>query len=415
MPDNEQDSKVQVGKHTILALVLFSFLNLINQIDRRALVTIFPLLKLEWGLSDAQLGLAVSLFTIGRTLSSLPAGWLADRKGIFLVLRPMVFLWSLLTIASGWAGRFFTFIALRMGVGLMDGANGPLDLAYLGRVSPKNRRGTFLAIYSIALYLGSGLGVIYAGAVGERFGWRWVFIIPGILGLLATIGLFLLPRDPQMKTEVETSSEEKFHSSGFYWLIQQPLPGIFVGGALGVFASTALVSWLPTYLTRQYSLSLMQAGLITGGIIIPASMVGTLMGGFLSDRFGKRYPKLRFQISAAGLGLAMVFGLAGLWSTSMAGTISFFLLTAISFTLPVSPLLVLVQESVHKQELATAQAAFGITTQLLGAAPATGLVGLLSDQLGLQMALVLPFVAVGLGAIVIALTGNVKQGTERKL
>jgi sugar phosphate permease len=265
------------------------------------------------------------------------------------------------------------------------------------------------------LYLGSGLGVIYAGAVGERFGWRWVFIIPGILGLLATIGLFLLPRDPQMKTEVETSSEEKFHSSGFYWLIQQPLPGIFVGGALGVFASTALVSWLPTYLTRQYSLSLMQAGLITGGIIIPASMVGTLMGGFLSDRFGKRYPKLRFQISAAGLGLAMVFGLAGLWSTSMAGTISFFLLTAISFTLPVSPLLVLVQESVHKQELATAQAAFGITTQLLGAAPATGLVGLLSDQLGLQMALVLPFVAVGLGAIVIALTGNVKQGTERKL
>lgn len=408
MSDNEQDSKLQVGQHAILALVLFSFLNLINQIDRRALVTIFPLLKLEWGLSDAQLGLAVSLFTIGRTLSSLPAGWLADRKGIIQVLRPMVMLWSLLTIASGWAGRFFTFIALRMGVGLMDGANGPLDLAYLGRVSPKNKRGTFFAIYSIALYLGSGLGVIYAGAIGERFGWRVVFIIPGILGLLATMGLFLLPKDSQMKTEVETSSVEKFRWSDFYWLFKQPLPGIFVGGALGVFASTALVSWLPTYLTRQYSLSLLHAGLITGGIIIPASMVGTLMGGFLSDRFGKRFPKLRFQISAAGLGLAMVFGLAGLWSTSVVGTISFFLLTAISFTLPVSPLLILVQEAVHKQELATTQAFFGITTQILGAAPATGLVGLLSDQLGLQMALVIPFVAVGLGAIVIILTSKGK-------
>ncbi len=251
MSDNERDSKVQVGQHAILALVLFSFLNLINQIDRRALVTIFPLLKLEWGLSDAQLGLAVSLFTIGRTLSSLPAGWLADRKGIIQVLRPMVLLWSLLTIASGWAGRFITFIALRMGVGLMDGANGPLDLAYLGRVSPKNRRGIFFAIYSIALYLGSGLGVIYAGAIGERLGWRMVFIIPGILGLLATIGLFLLPRSPKIKTEVETSSVEKFRRSDFYWLFKQPLPGIFVGGALGVFASTALVSWLPTYLTRQ--------------------------------------------------------------------------------------------------------------------------------------------------------------------
>ncbi len=147
------------------------------------------------------------------------------------------------------------------------------------------------------------------------------------------------------------------------------------------------------------SLNLTQAGLITGGIIIPASVVGTILGGFLSDRFGKRYPTLRFQISAAGLGLAMLFGLAGLWSTSVTGTISFFLLTAISFTLPVSPLLVLVQEAVHKQKLATTQAVFGLTTQILGAAPATGLVGLLSDQLGLQMALVLPFVAVGLGAI----------------
>jgi sugar phosphate permease len=218
-----------------------------------------------------------------------------------------------------------------------------------------------------------------------------------------------------MKTEVETSSVEKFHRSDFYWLIKQPLPGIFVGGALGVFASTALVSWLPTYLTRQYSLSLLNAGLITGGIIIPASMVGTLMGGFLSDRYGKRYPKLRFQISATGLGLAMVFGLAGLWSTSVVGTISLFLLTAISFTLPVSPLLILVQETVHKQELATTQAAFGLTTQILGAAPATGLVGLLSDQLGLQMALVLPFVAVGLGAIVIILTSNFNQEGEKKL
>jgi MFS family permease len=144
-------------------------------------------------------------------------------------------------------------------------------------------------------------------------------------------------------------------------------------------------------------------------------MAGTLLGGLLSDRFGKRYPKLRFQISAAGLGLAMIFGLAGLWSTSVAGTITFFLLTAISFTLPVSPLLVLVQETVHKQELATTQAAFGLTTQILGAVPATGLVGLLSDQFGLQIALVLPFVAVGLGAIVIFFTGKIIQETERKL
>ena len=74
MEEKNSDSKRNT-KVALSALVLLSILNFVNQVDRRALVTIFPLLKLEWGLSDTQLGLAVLLFTLGRTLMSLPAGW----------------------------------------------------------------------------------------------------------------------------------------------------------------------------------------------------------------------------------------------------------------------------------------------------------------------------------------------------
>jgi hypothetical protein len=100
----------------------------------------------------------------------------------------------------------------------------------------------------------------------------------------------------------------------------------------------------------------------------------------------------------------MVFGFIGLLSTEIEISIGFFFLASISFTLPVSPLLVLVQEAVSKDRLATTQAAFGLTTQILGAAPATGLVGILSDQIGLQQALLFPFLAVGIGGIIILLT-----------
>ncbi|HSM25907.1 MAG TPA: MFS transporter [Anaerolineaceae bacterium] len=395
------------GKYAITALVLLSVLNFVNQVDRRALVTIFPLLKLEWGLSDTQLGLAVSLFTLGRTLMSLPAGWLADRKGILKIMRPMVLLWSLFTILSGWAGQFFTFLGLRLGVGLMDGGNGPLDLAYLGKASPKQKRGIFLGIYSIALYLGSGVGVIYAGAIGERFGWRWVFIIPGIIGLITAMGLFLLPRHPGEETKQNTPSfQEKLSSSDFRWLLQKPLPGIFFGAALGVFASTALVSWLPTYLTRQFDLSLTRAGLVTGGVIIPASVVGTLLGAILNDRLGKQYPRKRLLISTFGLVAAAIFGVFGILSASVTVCIGLFFIASLCITIPVSPLLVFVQESVADTKLATTQAAFGLATQIIGAAPATGLIGILSDSIGLQFALIFPFLACGFGGLILLLTAR---------
>jgi len=406
MEEKNSDTK-RNAKVALSALVLLSILNFVNQVDRRALVTIFPLLKLEWGLSDTQLGLAVSLFTLGRTLMSLPAGYLADRKGILRVMQPMVMLWSLFTMLSGWAGRFWGFLTFRLGVGLMDGGNGPLDLAYLGKVSPKQKRGIFLGIYSIALYLGSGVGVIYAGAIGERFGWRWVFIIPGIIGMITALGLFLLPKNPggEIK-ESEPTLQEKSGVSGFRWLLRKPFPGIFVGAAFGVFTSTALVSWLPTYLTRQFAMSLTSAGLVTGGVIIPASIIGTLLGGILNDRIGKTNPRKKIWIATTGLSTAAVFGLVGILSANITACIGWLFIASICITIPVSPLLVFVQDAVAENKLATTQAAFGLATQILGATPATGLIGILSDAMGLQLALVFPFVACGLGGVILLVTAR---------
>lgn len=406
MEEKNSDTK-RNAKVALTALVLLSILNFVNQVDRRALVTIFPLLKLEWGLSDTQLGLAVSLFTLGRTLMSLPAGWLADRKGILKIMQPMVLLWSLFTMLSGWASRFWGFLGFRLGVGLMDGGNGPLDLAYLGKASPERKRGIFLGIYSIALYMGSGVGVIYAGAIGERFGWRWVFIIPGIIGMITALGLFLLPKNPGEKiAKSEPKPPEKSEVSGYRWLLKKPFPGIFVGAAFGVFASTALVSWLPTYLTRQFAISLTRAGLVTGGVIIPASIIGTLLGGILNDRIGKTNPRKKIWIATAGLSTAAVFGLVGILSMNMTASIGWLFIASICITIPVSPLLVFVQEAVAENKLATTQAAFGLATQILGATPATGLIGILSDTIGLQFALVFPFLACGFGGVILLVTAR---------
>lgn len=388
------------SRQALTALLLLAFINFLNQFDRRGLVTVFPLLKLEWGLSDAQLGLAVTLFTIGRSAISLPAGWLADRVGMLRVMRPAVFFWSILAALSGWTSSFFSFISFRAGVGLADGVNGPLDLAYLGRISPENKRGLFISIYSTALYAGSALGIVFAGAIGDRYGWRSVLIIPALLGLLAAFGLRFLPEN--LVDSMKTIPSETKKPDRFSWFLNGPIPLLFLGGSFGVFASTGLVSWLPTYLTRQFGLSLTQAGVITGGLILPGSVAGTLLGGWLADRLSTRFPAARYWLAAFGLTFAMLFGLAGLLAYTPGAAGAWFFVSSFSFTLPVSPLLVLIQDAVPKTRLATAQAGFGLTTQLIGAAPATALVGYLSDQFGLQAALIAPFVAAGLGGLLIA-------------
>ncbi len=398
--------KFSTGRTTLFALILLALLNLLNQLDRRGLVTIFPLLQQEWGFSDAQLGLIISFITLGRSLITIPSGWLADRIGVIKILRPVAFLWSFLAIVSGLAANSWTFFITRVGIGLADGVNGPLDLAYLGKISPKNRRGVVLSIYSIALYVGSGLGLIFAGFTGERYGWRWVLIIPGALAMVISFGLWGLPHLPVKN--FTTASKTHFSKIDLRFL--KPLFGVFLGGSLGVFASTALISWLPTYFTRRFELSLTQTGLLTGGIILPASMLGAVAGGFLSDRLSLGHQAARYLISAAGLGCAMVCGLVGLCVQNVSSTVIWFFISTFCFTLPVSPLLVLIQDNVPENKLATSQAIFGIVTQVIGAAPATVLVGLVSDWVGLQTALILPFLATGMGGLLIAFSRRTVGG-----
>ncbi|MAT44175.1 MAG: hypothetical protein CL609_17725 [Anaerolineaceae bacterium] len=394
----EKNNKTGFRSKTTQILIILAVLNLLNQVDRRALVTIFPVLQAQWVLSDSQLGMVVSFFTFARALVSLPAAWLADQKGLLRVLRPLVFFWAIGVALSGLVSRFSGFVFLRFLVGVGDGANGPVDQAYLGKLVPEHKRGTALAVYSLALYIGSAVGVTFAGFTAERFGWRWVLIIPGLLGLITAVLLSVLSKqDGSSQTEGQKNVIDYPRLAEFSYLLQSPLPVIFISAGFGVFASTALVSWLPTYFVRFFDFNLTQAGLITGGLILTGSVGGTLTGGLLGDRFIKKNNSVQLEVAGWGLILAGLFGCLGLWVPSVMGTLICFFLAGFCITLPVSPLIVKVQSLVPDSFQASSLAVFGLFTQVLGAAPATFVVGLLSDWGGLPFALGFSFIAGGLG------------------
>ena len=115
---------------------------------------------------------------------------------------------------------------------------------------------------------------------------------------------------------------------------------------------------------------------------------------------------LHDALPICGLAAAAAFGLVGILSANMTACIGWLFIASICITIPVSPLLVFVQEAVAENKLATTQAAFGLATQILGATPATALIGILSDAMGLQLALVFPFVACGIGGVVLLVTAK---------
>src|SRR4029077_16113566 len=119
-------------------------LMIVDYIDRQVVVSMFPHLKLQWDLSDVQLGALVSVVSITVALGTLPLSLLADRwsrvKSIFL----MALVWSLATIACAYAQSYGHLLAARSIVGLGEAAYGSAGVALLATMFPARMRSTVL-------------------------------------------------------------------------------------------------------------------------------------------------------------------------------------------------------------------------------------------------------------------------------
>jgi len=404
MTDKTSGRPSRASRGDVYALGLLTLVHLLNHLDRRTLAVVFPLIQAEWNLTDAQLGLVAAVYMLARALFALPAGWLADRRGRVWVLRLASVSWAGMATLSGVAGQFWQFLLARIGVGLADGANGPADIAFLSDLFPPERRGRALSLYSLGMYAGGALGFVVGGAVGERWGWRWAFIAPGLLGCLCAVAVGRLREPSRSERAGPKAGTASIHWSQFLQaLATPPLLNGFIGGALALFATTALASWMPTFIHRYHGGSVSQAGLTTGFVFLPASALGVLLGGMLSDRWLAHTSSARFLTAALALCTGVPFGLLAVFAT----TWPLYLVSVFAATLLLSscftPLIAFAQEESPSQWRATATAFALFTTQVVGGPAAVPAVGALSDAVGLRTAMLLPLGAALLGGLVLLL------------
>ena len=270
-----------------LLWLLFA-VNLFNYIDRQILFAVFPAIKADLHLSDTQLGLLASAF-MWVYLSAAPVfGLLADRRSRPRLMGLGVGIWSAATALSGVARGYGELLFGRAVVGVGEASYGAVAPAMLSDAYEPAHRGRALALFSMAIPVGSALGYLLGGVFEQEFGWRAAFFIVGLPGLCLawTVGRLRDPArggaDPSAQGVGGTAAPR---CADYLVLLKTRsyLVNCLAMTAM-TFAVGGLAAWVPTYLVRIRGMGLAEANLIFGLLTLVSGLGGTIAGGWLGDR-----------------------------------------------------------------------------------------------------------------------------------
>lgn len=421
-PSPPNDGYLYGKRNSYYVFALLFLLYMFDYIDRFIVAALIPYLKADWALSDMQCGMLSSAVYWSIVLFSFPVSLLVDRwsrrKGIGL----MAILWSLATAAAAFTRSFGQLFVAKAFIGIGEAGYSPGGTAMLSALFPEGKRSQIIGFWNASIPLGYAVGTILGGFIAKTLGWRYAFGLVAIPG--AVIGLLFLrvrdyktvalttgraaahadavdpasdvpgaPEDTTPSGNTQESAERflrtrsltKLEIAGRF-LRTRSLVLTYVAFAGNMFVTAALMMWLPTFFHRSYGLTMTEAGLRASGIMGMA-ILGAPLGGYLVDRWRRRYPNARLAfagiasfITAALLFIA--FGLLDGWFQY--GVLVLSGLFAVAF----SPAAIAVtQDVVHPGLRATSYALCVIVQNLLGSSLGPLFVGGVSDGYGLTTAL----------------------------
>ncbi len=283
----------------------------IAYLDRVCISIAAPSIKSELGLSDTQMGLVFSAFTLAYALFEVPSGWFADRFGARVALARIVVWWSAMTAATGLATGFATLFALRLLFGVGEAGAFPASARVYARWLPARLRGRMFGVLIMAAALAGALTQPLVVALVSGIGWRATFALFGALGVVWAAAWWVWFRDDPRDHEGTNAAERALICDGgaetgahepVPWraLARSPaliaLCAMYVGAIYGWYF---YLTWLPTYLLRARGFELAQVGWLAA-LPLVAIALGVFLGGFVCDTLRPRLG-LRRATRAPGL------------------------------------------------------------------------------------------------------------------
>ena len=283
-----------------------------------------PLIQKQFHLNDFQVGLLGSAFIIVYALAAIPFGYWADRGVRKVVIGVGVAVWSVATVASGLVGSFAQLFVARAVLGVGEASYYPAGTSLLSDSFHKDQRPRVMAIWDAGSAVGIAVGFAGGGAIASAFGWRAAFLCTALPGLVLAILAFTM-REP-LRGASERAGPKVEHLreagwAGYQKLIRIPtLRATILARTSLYFVLAAAAFWLPTLLGRRFGMTVGQAGLFSGVVLVLGGLAGTLLGAFIVDWFrrrGRNGDVTSLWVGIAGFLIGAVFmtvSLVGPWS-----------------------------------------------------------------------------------------------------
>ncbi len=263
-------------------IAFLTLINILNFFDRYIVQAVEPVLKSEFGLSNQQSGLLGAAFVVGYVFFSPLFGFFGDRVDRRILMAVGLVAWSLFTGLGGLAPGFAVFLIARMLVGVGEASFGAIVPSFLkGRVQDMVALNSALSIFYVAIPVGSALGYIAGGQMAATWGWRTLFMLATVPGLVLAFGFMFVAKESRVASV--TAVRPSFFS-GIASIAKSPVLRLTI---LGYVLQTFALNGIAMFVVRHVAnLGMPEdvAAQYFGINLAVTGFLGALGGGQLASR-----------------------------------------------------------------------------------------------------------------------------------
>ena len=289
-------------RYQILFLIFVNVV--INYMDRSNLAVAASEISKEFEFTSVQMGLIFSAFSWTYLLFQIPGGIMVKRYSPRVLYAFSLITWSLATVFQGFAKGFVTLFGLRMATGAFEAPAFPINNRVVSNWFPDNERASAIAVYTSGQFLGLAFLMPVLSKVQFYVGWKGLFVVTGLVGILWGIVWYIFYRDPMKHKKVNEAELDLIEKGGgmldkqsasddnsrkkFKWsdlkevLSHRKLWGIYIGQFAVNSTLWFFLTWFPKYLVDYRGLDFIKSG-YWASVPYLAAFAGVLSSGFLSD------------------------------------------------------------------------------------------------------------------------------------
>lgn len=405
--------KLPNGKRLFFVAILY-VLFCLDLAIRYGVNAILPIIKNDLMLTDTQVGLLGSCVFLGMAIFVMPISFIGENKSQRRAVSLCTILWSGVTILCGNAQSALQLALLRLGVGAGNSAFAPLSTAMITTWYKKSSWGKALGFYNTAMVIGGALGYVLFAALAESIGWRTTFYVVGGISLVLSLLTLLLPDNKKLMAEqgaaaaaAEGKKEEvaqvklNVKDTAKLLLSNRALLTMCLAAGLAVMTLNIGSTFISLFYVNEMGMSMTAAaGIVAIGT--PVSLVAYPLGGAILDKWYAKDRRARMYMPMVCIALTAILFVGGY----MLKNIPMIILANAVYGMGNTSFHTAAHELVPVWYKSVSYGIYVLFIQLLGAVGPT-LGGIMSDNMGLQQALVTSQVFFAISAVLLFIAGSI--------